>query len=264
MRVVPAFIAAFVALLTLSIVAAPARAQSQSASPAAAPTRPGHVYLLRGLANVFSFGMDTLAQKLTAQGVKATVHSYTDWQTLARMATAEAASVGGRYPIIIVGHSLGADAALYMANRLADGGTPVVLVATFDPVTPRINASPKIGRVLNFYQAGGSGKAVGGANVSNVDLTGTNSLTHFNIDKAADLHAQVIAQVMKAAGPTVARKPRRKPAAPIAAPEAAAPAEAAAPGATPASGGQAAASSVATPAAAAAPAAESAKPASAM
>lgn len=198
-------------LVLASLVAlaftSPAYAQSKSPQP--------RVYLLRGLANIFSLGMDDLATKLNQRGIRATVHSYVDWKTLSDTAVEEA-SAGRRRPgpVIIIGHSLGADAAVYMGNKVSGSGVPVPLVVTFDPVTPTI-ASAKIGRVVNYYQAGGAGKAVSGPRVDNIDLTGAGSLGHFNIDKAAELHNRVIAMVQRPPRPPVARKP--KPALPPAA-----------------------------------------------
>lgn len=248
MRTARGWFVLFVAACLLGF-AGPAAAQSKSPQP--------RVYLLRGLANVFSLGMDDLTAKLNARGVRATVHPYTEWQTLARVAAEQS---GGRQPVIIIGHSLGADAAVYMANRVTELGAPVPLVVTFDPVTPT-TASPRIGKVVNYYQAGGSGKPVSGPRVSNIDLTRSGALTHFNIDKAASLHEQVIAMIVKSSPRPVARKPRPKPAS--------APAEAAA-GAAPATTGSATAAAAPaaeaaqpTPAAASAPAAE-AKPAAPM
>ena len=90
-----------------------------------------HVYLFRGLADVFSTGMDTLAVELNKQGVYATSHSHTDWKTIADKA---AADYKGKKesPIILIGHSLGADAVMEMADYLGDKGVPVALVVPFD------------------------------------------------------------------------------------------------------------------------------------
>ncbi|WP_428032244.1 hypothetical protein [Ancylobacter sp.] len=222
---------AVVAVLALSF-AGPAQAQSKPN-----PNQP-RVYLLRGLANIFSLGMDDLAAKLRARGIEASVHSYVDLETLSRYAV-EQASAGKRRPspVIIIGHSLGADAAVTMGNRVTAAGVPVPLVVTFDPVTA-MTASPKIGKVVNYYQAGGSGKAVSGPRVENIDLTGSGALSHFNIDKATELHSKVIAMVQRAPRP-VAAKPKPKPAdavgiAPAAAVSAPAVIPAAAPAALPA------------------------------
>jgi hypothetical protein len=53
-----------------------------------AASRP-HAYLFRGLADVFSAGMDTLAAELNKQGVYATSHSHTDWKTIADSTAAD-------------------------------------------------------------------------------------------------------------------------------------------------------------------------------
>ena len=65
----------------------------------------GHVYLLPGLVNVFSQGMDTMSDKLRRRGVNASVHGHGEHMALATEAAALARS--GKGPIIIVGHSLG-------------------------------------------------------------------------------------------------------------------------------------------------------------
>ena len=100
------------------------------ATPLALGFRPGiaeshpHVYLFRGLADVFSTGMDTLAGELNKHGVRATSHSHGDWKAIADRAIADyKAKKEG--PIILIGHSLGADAAMEMADYLGDKGVPV-------------------------------------------------------------------------------------------------------------------------------------------
>ena len=55
-------------------------------SPATAQSR-AHVYLLRGLMNIFSLGMDSLAVEIQHYGIYATVHNHGEWQTLADQAT---------------------------------------------------------------------------------------------------------------------------------------------------------------------------------
>ena len=71
---------ALVAGIVLTLGANPRAAQPQARA---------HVYLLRGLFSVFSLGMDSLAEELKRRGVDATVHSYSDWQTLADAAAAD-------------------------------------------------------------------------------------------------------------------------------------------------------------------------------
>ena len=81
--------------------------------------------------NVFSLGMDTLADELKRHGIDATVHNYAEWQTLADRAAADY-KAGKEAPIILIGHSYGADAVMEMAAYLGRKGVPVALVVPFD------------------------------------------------------------------------------------------------------------------------------------
>ncbi|MFG1243961.1 thioesterase domain-containing protein [Xanthobacter versatilis] len=194
------------------------------AQPALAQQNRGHVYLLRGLANVFSLGMDDLAAKMNARGIPATVHEYGQWQQLADAAAAESRATGNS-PIVIVGHSLGADAAIEMAERLTALGVPPKLVVTFDPVGVT-QVGPSLGYFVNYYQSNnGYGKRLTAArgfrgNIVNRNLDAIGSIDHFNIEKSPRLHEEVMAQVRSI---TNKPKPKPKPAAP-AAPAAPAPA----------------------------------------
>ncbi len=209
-----------------------------SVQPAAAQSR-GHVYLLRGLANVFSLGMDDLAAKLNARGIPASVHEYGQWAALAD------AAARSREPVVIVGHSLGADAAVEMAQRMTALGAPPRLVVTFDPVGVT-QIGPAAGRFINYYQSNnGYGKRLAAGpgfrgNLQNRNLDGAGGLDHFNIEKSPRLHAEVIASIQSMTAPA---RPKPKPA------------PAAAPGAEPAATGAAPArqSAGAAPAAAAKP-----------
>src|ERR1700712_714421 len=85
----------------------------------AATRRAGHVYLMRGIFNVFSLGMDQIAYKLQGAGVAATVHNHTAWRGLADDMVAKSRS-GNREPIILMGHSAGADATIDIARKLQE------------------------------------------------------------------------------------------------------------------------------------------------
>jgi Thioesterase domain len=169
-------------------------------NPGMAESR-AHVYLLRGLMNIFSLGMDTLAAELNRRGVYATVDNHADWQSLANQAAANY-KAGKEGPIIIIGHSLGADAAMEMGNYLGARGIPVALVVPFDG-TQSLSAGPGVARVLNLTQrdyaymrrgAGFRGSLV------NVDVSGDPNIDHLNIDKSPRLHARVIGEVLSIAG----------------------------------------------------------------
>jgi hypothetical protein len=92
-----------------------------------------HVYLLRSFMNVFSSGIYDLAANVRIQGIYATVHNHFEWPLLAEQAVRNYRE-GWEDPIIIIGHSLGADAAVSMAYRLAQAGVPTKLIVTLDPV----------------------------------------------------------------------------------------------------------------------------------
>ncbi|WP_454918934.1 hypothetical protein [Xanthobacter sediminis] len=203
--------------------------------PAAAQGTP-HVYLMRGLANVFSLGMDDLAAKLNARGIPAAVYEYGQWEQVAAQASAVSKSERGS-PIIIIGHSLGADAAIETGERLTALGTPARLVITFDPVgVSTVGAAS--GRFVNYYQSNnGYGKRLtSGAGfrgtLVNRNLDSVSALDHFNIEKSAALHAEVMASV-QALKARPKPKPKPAPAAPAITPAAQ---PGAAPAPTPAAG----------------------------
>lgn len=212
------FVCALVAaLVLLSATLFPAQAQSY-----------GRVYLMRGLANVFSQGMDVLAAKLQQRGINAQVYEYGQWQALADEAVAWSRA-NRKAPVVIVGHSLGADTAINMAERMTSLGLPPRLVVTFDPVGETQVANTG-GKFINYYQSNnGFGKRLGigprfTGQLVNRNLDAMGAIDHFNIEKSAALHAEVISAIA-----AVMRRPRPKPAAPPAsAPEVAVPAPSAA------------------------------------
>ncbi len=166
-----------------------------------APAQAGHVYLLKGFANIFSTGLDTLQEKLARRGFTATVHNYLEHDSLAK----EAAYLEkqGKGPIIIVGHSLGANDAITMAEEMKALNAPVALVVLFGP-TEDMKAPSNVARVINYYQSGvavGKGKGFTGT-ISNINLDSDSDINHFNIEKSARLHSKVIAQIAAIEGKT--------------------------------------------------------------
>lgn len=194
--------AAVLLAVMLAIFLVPAeRAAASESFEIAQAQRTGHVYLLRGFMNVFSLGMDSLARKLQAQGVSASVHNHSAWSGLTRT-IAERHGNARQHPVILVGHSLGADAAVLLAARLAEARVPVALVITFDPVNEH-QAPPNVQRLINFYQSGrGWGRPVASGpgfrgNLTNRDLRGQPNVTHTSIDKEDTLHEEAVREVMR-------------------------------------------------------------------
>jgi hypothetical protein len=169
-------------------------------NPGRAESR-AHVYLLRGLMNIFSLGMDTLSEQLNRRGVYATVHGYGEWQSLADRAAVDFKG-GKEGPIILIGHSLGADAVMEMAAYLGRKGIPVALVVPFDG-TQSFAASDNVARVLNLTQRDYAymrrGPGFHGT-LANVDVSSDHSIDHINIDKSPRLHARVVSEVLAIVG----------------------------------------------------------------
>lgn len=208
-----------VAVLLMSSLFATLLAGSSDAD-AAPGHRPGHVYLYRGLLNVFSLGMDQIAYKLQAVGVAASVSNHTMWSSEADSMIA-AYKAGNREPIILMGHSAGADATISVARKLAQYNIPVALIVNFDPVAP--DAVPNnVKQIVNFYVPAGWGRAVAAdgrfkGKLANVNENATTN--HFSIDKDDSLQRQAIARVLAATSGGVRHKPAaRKPAQVSAAP----------------------------------------------
>ena len=178
-----------------------ALAQAASSQPAAAPqASPAQVQvdLLRGLADIFSRGMDTLTEKLNRQGYSARVYSTNGWRAVAQQ-TASRYFRGHKDIIVIIGHSLGANATLDIANYLGQHNVPVELIVTFDATDPR--PVPKnVLHFVNFYQQNGFGKKVVASpefkgELSNIDLTADTGLSHTTIEKSPRLHAMVMQKI---------------------------------------------------------------------
>ncbi|MEM9331967.1 MAG: hypothetical protein AAGA53_11615 [Pseudomonadota bacterium] len=172
-------------------------------------TRTGEVYLLRGLANVFSRGMDTLGVKMVRSGMDARVYNHAAWRELADNILLRAKRKQVSYPIIIMGHSLGANAATTMAKYLGDRGVKVSYVVAFDPTVPTA-VGKNVNRVINFYlpnedRSNIVQKAPGFRGVlKNINVRGVRGLTHTTIEKDPKFHSEVIKRTL-----TYTKKRRR-------------------------------------------------------
>ena len=153
--------------------------------PAAARSRT-HVYLLRGIFNV-SVGLDALAAKLARRGTAASVYGHTDAAAVANAAIRDYRS--GTRSIVLIGHSLGAGAAVDVAQRLQQAGLPVTLLISLDPVG---NASvPRnVHRAVNFYV---SGSQLAGA--TNVNVSGIPGMDHMAVQSMETMHQRILGYV---------------------------------------------------------------------
>src|SRR5437879_7627575 len=180
-------------LLVIPIGASTANALTNPASAASG----AHVYLLRGVLNIFSLGLDEIAAKLQQQGITVTVANYLSWASLAEEAAAEYKS-GRTKTIILVGHSSGATALPDMVARLDQLGAPVKLAIGLDSVF-RTSLTGRVGRYINFYVANGNGEPVATTaqfrgNLENVDV-GRLGMGHLTIDKSEVMQRKVISAI---------------------------------------------------------------------
>ncbi len=197
-------------------IVAPARAQS--AKPLAPTAAQVQVDLFRGLADIFSRGMDTLTDKLNRQGYSARVFSTNGWHAVAQRIAADYAR-GRKDIVVLIGHSLGANATIQLADALDRSNIPIDLIVTFDATEP-YRVPKNVGHLVNFYQNNGFGKKLSpgpgfAGELTNVDLTADANLSHTTIEKSPRLHAQVIAKIVDVvnkdlAGKIEASKPKKK------------------------------------------------------
>ncbi len=174
------------AMSPVSVKAAP--------STAAATT---HVYLLRGVLNIFSLGLDTIGARLEAQGIPVTVANFVSWSSLADEAAA-AYRAGRLKTIVLVGHSSGATALPDMIAKLNHLGVPVKLAIGLDSVfKTRLTTGAE--RYINIYIGDGPGEPVRAADgfrgkLDNVDVRGS-GVGHITIDKNEAIQRRVIAEI---------------------------------------------------------------------
>ena len=207
--------AAFFAIMLIGL---PLRANAVPATQASQT----HVYLMRGVLNIFSLGMDQIANRLEQQGIHASVHNHMLWSSVA--SDAAAAYKSGRVKtIILVGHSSGATVLPDIVASLSAQGVPVKLAIGLDSVF-RTSLTGKVGRYINFYIANGAGTRVErtknfSGTLDNVDVERVPGVSHVSIDKNEVIQQKVIAAIdaAVASGPGVEPAAAKPPGAPAAA-----------------------------------------------
>lgn len=183
--------------VTLPLLMLPIGATANAAVPASGGAGT-HVYLLRGVLNIFSLGLDDIAAKLQAQGIPVTVVNYLSWSSLADEAAAEYRS-GRVRTIVLVGHSSGATVLPDMVARLDQLGAPVKLAIGLDSVF-RTSLSGRVGRYINFYIGNGNGEPVGRTkqlrgSLENVNVQNVPGVGHITIDKNEIIQRKVISAI---------------------------------------------------------------------
>jgi deoxyxylulose-5-phosphate synthase len=169
------------------------------ASPAAA-TAHKKVYLLRGLTNILSPGIDQLHEELQHRGVDVTIANHAFWESLAQEAIDDCKS-GRISSIVLAGHSLGASAAVNMAEQLRQAGLHVALIVTMDPVT-KLVVPNNVHLLRNYYLSSGVGVAAERSGhfhgtLQNVDM-GKSDYGHVSLTTAPSVQTQALHDILAA------------------------------------------------------------------
>jgi hypothetical protein len=183
--------------LVLPLGTGAVRAAPSPAAASAASTT--HVYLLRGVLNIFSLGLDDIAAKLDSQGIPNTVANFVSWSSLADEAAA-GYRAGRIKTIILVGHSSGATALPDMINKLGQLGVPVKLAIGLDSVFKTKLVGGNAERYINFYIASGAGEPVRRddgfrGKLENVDVQSVPGVGHVTIEKNQIMQQKVIGAI---------------------------------------------------------------------
>jgi len=168
--------------------------------------RPGgaSIYLLRGFANIFSTGLDQIRTDLSSAGVEAIVRNHSAWRSVAAKIVEDYKS-GQKRSVVLIGHSLGANAIISISEELAKNGIRVDLLASFAATAPApLPANVK--HAINYYfsEKGWGLPLIAGprfkGKLENRDYSRAKDIGHFNIDKQRALQLEVERQVMLIVG----------------------------------------------------------------
>lgn len=159
------------------------------------------VLLLRGWFGVFSTGMDGLADELKTKGIKAQVAGHLYWSTALKEIVRDRAA-GKTGPIVLVGHSQGANNVIDMARSLEGNKIPVDLLVTLAPFM-QDPVPANVVRAVNFYQSPGWGAPLTTdrgfhGKLSNINVSDDWTIAHVSIDKSARIHAEISREIVAA------------------------------------------------------------------
>lgn len=190
----------------------------EAVKPYSDSPRAGNVYLLRGWIGIFSTGIDDLGEKVNAAGVKGQVFQEDQWRQLAQTIIEKYKNAKDPEPLVLVGHSYGADDTVLIARELDEANVPIDLIVSIDPTNPP--AVPKnVRHIVNLYKPGFldtlpvlRGVALAAepefkGKLENVNIVsqrpdlledGTN---HFNIEKKDKIHQETINRILAACPP---------------------------------------------------------------
>jgi hypothetical protein len=179
-----------------------AAAPAEAACAKITPTKPGEVYLMRGLANIFSLGLDDYGKELSRRGIENCVFNHSTWQSLVNDIIERSYNGDVSEPIMIIGHSLGAGVAPKMATELAKHNIQVAYVAMLDPVEPT-RVGGQVEEIINYYlpKRNKDNKLYPGqgftGDLENINAQKFGGVDHFNIDEKPNLKGIILTRVIE-------------------------------------------------------------------
>jgi pimeloyl-ACP methyl ester carboxylesterase len=176
--------------------------------------RVGHIYCMRGWLGIFSTGMDALADEIDKQvGAPAVSVADEEWRRLKGWLIQEHDKGQIQEPLVLLGHSWGADDMIRVSEELKAQHISVDLLVLIDPVTPPpvpsnvkrvycIYKSHPVSDVMPFWRGVPATVADPKATpIQNIDLRTANvgfktdAIDHINIEKSPDVHRMVMDQI---------------------------------------------------------------------
>ncbi len=170
----------------------------------------GDVYLVRGFANVFSRGLDRLGVIFNSRGIAAKVIPHTAWRAAAVKIYGNQKKYGP-VPVVLIGHSLGANATIRIAEFLKKRNVKVQYLVTFEP-TIRLDVPSNVRVAVNYFLSNSiMGESLkreprSGGSFRNIDMVKVDGIGHFNIEENTRLQRTVLRNVLRYIQP--ARRPR--------------------------------------------------------
>jgi hypothetical protein len=164
--------------------------------PAHAESR---VFLLRGWFGVFSTGLDSIADALRQKGIRAEVIGHLQWKAAVDEILRQ--RVEGRSDaLVLVGHSQGANNVIDMARLLEPHNVQITLLVTLAPYMQNPIPSNVV-RAIDYYQSSGWGAPITAGpgfrgELLNVDLSSDPTVAHVNIDKNANVQAEIARKII--------------------------------------------------------------------
>ena len=157
------------------------------------------VLLLRGWFGLFSTGLDGLADELKVKGIEAEVAGHLAWEAAVSDIIRDRAA-GKVEPLVLVGHSQGANNVIDMARALQKQNVRIDLLVTLAPFMQE-PVPANVMRAINYYQSPGWGAPLSAESgfsgkLSNVDVSNDWTITHVSIDKSQRIHDEIAREIV--------------------------------------------------------------------